>query len=140
MYLYASKKININDNFYSLKKRKSFNEFYSACKKERFILSFSHNFTTLLLHNFTSKECRNFSFPSLPSTPLRMTKVEKFLSKKWNRLPLGFGETYFILTTPIAISQLASTTLQIKMPKFFFPLASFDSAQDDRVEKFLNKK
>ena len=53
MYSYASKKININDDFYSFKKRKSSNEFYSACKKERFILSFSHNFTTLLLHNFT---------------------------------------------------------------------------------------
>ena len=66
MYSYASKKININDNFYSLKKRKSFNEFYSACKKERFILSFFaqlHNFTTLLLHGFTSKKCRNFLSP-----------------------------------------------------------------------------
>lgn len=67
MYFYASKKININDNFHSLKKRKSSNEFYSACKKERFILSFSHNFTTLLLHDFTSKKCRNFLSPSFDS-------------------------------------------------------------------------
>jgi len=51
MYFCASKKININDDFYSFKKRKSSNEFYSACKKERFILSFSHNFTTLRLKN-----------------------------------------------------------------------------------------
>ena len=56
MYSYASKKININNNVHSLEKRKSSNEFYSAHKKERFILSFSHNFTTLLLHDFTTPQ------------------------------------------------------------------------------------
>ena len=104
-------------------------------KKNVLYYHFSHNFTTLLLHNFTSKECRNFSFPSLPSTSLRMTKVEKFLSKKWNRLPLGFGETYFILTTPIAISYLASTTPRLQNSKIFLFLPSFDSAQDDKGGK-----
>ena len=49
------------------------------------------------------------------------------------------GNTYFILITPIAISQLASrnssSTLQLKMPKFFFFLPSFDFAQDDKGGK-----
>ena len=44
--------------------------FIRHVKKERFILSFLHNFTTSRLHAFTPKEYRNFSFPTLPSTPL----------------------------------------------------------------------
>ncbi len=84
MYLYASqKKININDNFDSLKKRKSSNEFYSACKKERFILSFSHNFTTLLLHNFTTLRLHNFTpSPFHKNTPAN-ARAFFILSEEW---------------------------------------------------------
>lgn len=65
MYSYASKKINVNDNFYSFKKRKSSNEFYSARKKERFIVSFSHNFTTPQLYYSTASQLHILHLGSL---------------------------------------------------------------------------
>ena len=48
---------------------------------------------------------------------------------------LGFGDLYFILTTPVAISYLASTTPRLQNSKIFLFLPSFDSAQDDKSGK-----
>ena len=45
-----------------------------------FYFNYSNIYLVSRINNSTPTEFRNFSFPSLPSTPLRMTKVEKFLS------------------------------------------------------------
>ena len=45
-----------------------------------FYFKYSNIYLVSRINNSTPTEFRNFSFPSLPSTPLRMTKVEKFLS------------------------------------------------------------
>ena len=103
-----------------------------------FYFIYSNSYLASRINNFTNKDAEIFLSPLF----LRLRsgdRVKKFLNKKQNRLPSGLGTTYFILITPIAISQLASrnssSTLQLKMPKFFFFLPSFDFAQDDKGGK-----
>ena len=68
-----------------------------------------------------------------------MTKVEKFLSKKWNRLPLGFGEDlfYFKYSNIYLVSRINNST-PTEFRNFSFPSLPSAPLRMTKVEKFLS--